>query len=142
MTLWERWKKSQMLAARWDHPVPEDARILNLKRLLRAAAEESARADDRLWHRLRYQLKPLGSEAPAISSLLSALASMAPRFAVAAAAVLVLSLGLYALPEEEPAPRPPVQTASLESSAPLFAEALETRSGDDLLAFIAYDTNR
>lgn len=151
MSLWERWKKSQASAARWDDPAPGDVRTFYLKRLLRAAPgvrgapEESARADTLLWQRLRRQLKPLGEMAPAAPPLFTALASMGPRFAVAAAAVLMLSLGLYTLPDEPPPARPAIQVAQatlLESSAPLFAEALETRSGDDLLAFIAYDTNR
>ncbi|MDA1001334.1 MAG: hypothetical protein O2807_12570 [bacterium] len=142
MTLWERWKKSQASAARWDHPAPGDARILNLKRLLRAAPRENGRADDLLWQRIRRQLKPFGFEAPAPPPLFTALASMGPRFAVAAAAVLMLSLGLYALPEQKPDIQPPTQVASLENASPLSNEPFEIQSGDELLQYIAYGTNR
>ncbi len=142
MNRFRAWRESLRRAARWEEAHPGDESLLRLKRLLAAARREDPAADERLWRRLRPRLGPLAGPAP---SLAAAVAGLGPRFVLAAGAVcaMLLAGGLY-LNQMGAAPAPGgsvALVAALGTPEEAVGGALQARSGDELLRFIAYGPN-
>ncbi|MBI2177885.1 MAG: hypothetical protein HYU38_06020 [Candidatus Tectomicrobia bacterium] len=140
---WREWRASLRRAGEWEGAADPEAR--RLKALLAAArTPDDPRADARLWRRLRVRIRALEREGAA-TPLSGVMASLGFRFAGAAACALVLALGL-AWSQGPLAPVPAATGAQLASFLEAPEEALsgplQARSGDDLLQFIAYASNR
>ncbi|OGL59811.1 MAG: hypothetical protein A3J27_00765 [Candidatus Tectomicrobia bacterium RIFCSPLOWO2_12_FULL_69_37] len=140
---WSEWRASLRRAGEWEGA--PDPGVRRLKALFAAArTPDNPRADAQLWRRLRAQIRSIDRKEVA-ASLNGAIASFGFRFAGAAACALALAIGLAW--SQGPLSEGPAATgAQLASFVEAPEEALngplQARSGDDLLQFIAYASNR
>lgn len=142
---WREWRGSLRRAGGWEEASLADPEVRRLKTLFAAArTPDDPRADARLWRSLRAQIRSIDREEVA-ASLNGVMASLGFRFAGAAACALVLALGL-AWSQGPLSPSPAATGAQRASFVEAPEEALngplQARSGDDLLQFIAYASNR
>jgi len=140
---WREWRESLRRAEAWEGAADPEAR--RLKALLAAARiPDDPRAGARLWRSLRAQIRSIDQEEVA-ASLNGAMASFGFRFAGAAACALALAIGLAWSqgPLSSGSPATGTQLASfVEAPEEALNGPLQARSGDDLLQFIAYASNR
>ncbi|MEE9275384.1 MAG: hypothetical protein V3V62_08770 [bacterium] len=143
MRAWRKWRERLRRADAWEI-FSRDAEVERLKALFRAAPGDDPEAGARIWRGLRPALRRLGG-APA-PSFASALAAIGPHFVTASFAGVALAAALFIFRGgPAPAPAPPAPEPALVAAmsaverprAPA-GDALEARSGDDLLQFIAY----
>ncbi len=141
MNRWQIWRQSLRRSAKWEDTPQNDREIRHLQELFEAAPKEDHLTGGWTWKGFQ-QLLSEDLASVRFPTFWTSVASLGPRFAIAAGVVIVIAASAFWYASDSPLVEQSTliaDLAPLDRSETALIDVLEARNPGGLLQFIAYD---